>query len=141
MNRINETKYNSLFGYCFEKKNICYKTIHINSDQYFVGNDLKYLQNFKKVFDKSFIECEKLGSGGFGEVFKVKDKFNLDFAVKKIYLNGKNTSDSYMRAIPRETTSPQENQELCGVKSRTFPGQVYYRIKTGVALWGSPFTP
>ena len=100
MNRINETKYNSLFDYCFEKKNICYETIHINSDQYFVGNDLKYLQNFIKVFDKSFIECEKLGSGGFGEVFKVKNKFNLDFAVKKIYLNGKNTSDSYMRAIP-----------------------------------------
>ena len=41
----------------------------------------------------------------------------------------------------RETTSPQENQELSGVKSRTFPGQVYYRIKTGVAKVGVTLYP
>ena len=87
-NEIIKTKYNSLFDYCSEKLQISYKTIHINSDQTFDGNDLKDLQNYK-IFDKYFINPTELGSGGFGTVFKVKDKLHQQhFAVKRIPFKG-----------------------------------------------------
>ena len=69
---------------------ITYKTIQIKSDQMFDGNNLKDLQNYI-VFEKYFINCNELGSGGFGTVFRVKDKFYLQhFAIKRIPLKGQN---------------------------------------------------
>ena len=85
-----ETNYNSFFEFYSMKHQMSYKTIHINSDQNFDGNDLKDIQNYK-VFDKYFINCDNLGSGGFGTVYKVRDKLHQQhFAVKKIPFSGKN---------------------------------------------------
>ena len=89
-NEILETKYKSLFYYYSQKFGSTYKTIHIKSDQTFVGKDLKDLQKYK-IFDKYFKNCYEMGSGGFGTLFKVEDKFNQqNFAVKRIPLKGQN---------------------------------------------------
>ena len=88
-NKVRETKYNSLFDYCSQEMQMSYKTIHMKSDQTFDGNDLKDLQNYKS-FDKYFTDPTELGSGGFGKIFKVKDKLHQQFfAVKRIPLKGK----------------------------------------------------
>ena len=88
-NEIKETHYNSYFEYYSKECQISYKTIHIKSDQTFDGNDLKDLQNYIKNFEKGFIICKELGSGGFGTVYKVKDRLHKEnFAVKKVPLNG-----------------------------------------------------
>ena len=87
-NGIKETDYNSYFDYYSNEYQLSYKTIHIKSDQMFDGNDLEVLQNYK-IFEKYFIECKELGSGGFGTVLKVKDKLHKqNFAIKRIPFKG-----------------------------------------------------
>ena len=89
-NIVIETEYNSLFGYYCKELQISYKTIHLKSHQIFDGNNFEDLKNYI-IFDKYFIICTEMGTGGFGTVFKVKDKLHrLNFAVKRIPLKGEN---------------------------------------------------
>ena len=66
-----------------------YKTIHINSENIFDGNDLNDFNNYK-VFKYMFEILDVLGDGGFGKVFKAKNNFDqAEFAIKEILFNGK----------------------------------------------------
>ena len=48
------------------------------------------------IYENNFEELEQLGAGGFGEVFKVKDKIVDQFyAVKKITDKGNNSNNNY----------------------------------------------
>ena len=87
-NGVKETDYNSYFEYYSNEYEMSYKTIHINSEYIFDGNDLKVLQSHK-IFEKNFINCIELGAGAYGTVLKVKNKFNHQYyAVKRIPFKG-----------------------------------------------------
>ena len=80
---------NSYFEYVVNKYKINPEKLHIQSLQTYCMRYLKDLQNYK-IFERSFINHIKLGSGGFGTVYKVEDEWQQYFAVKKIPLIGMN---------------------------------------------------
>ena len=82
-----ELGYESYCEYDNKKHRINYITLYIQSLQTYFSNHLKDLQNFK-IFEKCFINSVELGSGGYGKVFKVEDKWKQHYAVKKIELKG-----------------------------------------------------
>ena len=80
---------NSFFDFYSFKYEICYKTIHINPEKIFDGNDLNELNNYK-VFKNMFEILEEIGSGQFGKVYRVKNKYDhTEFAIKVIEFKGK----------------------------------------------------
>ena len=99
-NELRKYDYSSYFDLFSIKHELCYKTIHINSGIIFDGNDLNDLQNYK-VF-KSMFDTEELGFGGFGTVFKAKNKYDhQEFAIKKIPFEGKLFSCSFVILIEK----------------------------------------
>jgi alpha-tubulin suppressor-like RCC1 family protein len=79
-----ETDFKSFDEIFAEKFEITTKAIHIRSDNNFIPNN-KYLNKFEEI---SFI-----GSGSYGQVFKVKLKSSSElFAIKKIVITDENES-------------------------------------------------
>ena len=87
-NQIAKFDYNSYFDYYSFVFKLCYKTIHINAENIFDGNDLNDLHNYK-VFKYMFEILGDLGSGGFGKVYKAKNKYDQgEFTIKEILFKG-----------------------------------------------------
>ena len=87
-NKSNIIHYNSFLN---ELNNISFKNNIIESNVLNISNDLESLvrKNYFNMslfrYQKDFIEIEKIGSGGFGNVYKSKHKLdNNHYAIKKI---------------------------------------------------------
>jgi hypothetical protein len=79
-----ETDFKSFDEIFAEKLRITAKAIHIQSDNNFIPND-KYLNKFEEI--------SEIGSGSYGQVFKVKLKSSSElFAIKKIEIKDENES-------------------------------------------------
>ena len=88
-NELRKYNNNSYFEYYSLNHKLCYKTIHINSENIFDGNDLNDLHNYK-VFRNMFEIVGKLGTGGFGTVYKAINKFEKkESAIKEISFESK----------------------------------------------------
>ena len=90
-NKIDKSFHISYFDYYSFNHEFCYKTIHINSEKIFDGNDLNDLYNYKnKNFGETFEISKIICTGSFGKIYKVKYKYYQEqFAIKQILLNGK----------------------------------------------------
>jgi alpha-tubulin suppressor-like RCC1 family protein len=79
-----ETNYRSFDEIFAEKLRITTKAIHIQSDNNFIPNN-KYMNKFEEILE--------IGSGSYGQVFKVKLKSSSElFAIKKIAIKDENES-------------------------------------------------
>ena len=85
-NQVIKYDYSSHFDFYSYEYEMSYKTIHIKN---FDANDLNDLHNYKN-FKNMFEILGDLGSGGFGKVYKAKNKYDQgEFAIKEILFNGK----------------------------------------------------
>ena len=101
-----KTHYLNFYDYYLQKHNLLFKTIHITNDGFLMTKEIQFNNNYREEgkpifkiknrnvfhekYEKMFKELCGIGSGGFGRVCKVRNKFNDQlFAIKIIELKGK----------------------------------------------------
>ena len=69
--------------------NIEYSNLKMGNKQTRGNEPRSFVSNDIALIDKNFTIISKIGSGGFGEVYKVSDSTGKFFAIKKIYKESK----------------------------------------------------
>jgi hypothetical protein len=113
-NDLKKTNFINFYDYYSSEENKTYKTIHIKTEETY-GQKVKYLTTkeiqlnpeynrqtnenvlvlidknvFDRKFQNSFSVIKMIGSGSFGEVFKVKERTTEDsMAIKRIKIQSK----------------------------------------------------